>query len=79
MRTGTTSPRRYIALSRDLLTRWGGQFSFGDTVELQGTDVDGIYVVQDIMNKRFRRHVDVLIGSKSKLYKKWYNVKLIRK
>ena len=44
------SEYRYIALSRDLLRRWGGPFNYGDYVMLKGTDgYDGIYQVRDTM------------------------------
>ena len=37
---------RYVALSRDLLDRWGGPFNYGDYIVIEGTDGgDGIYQV----------------------------------
>ena len=37
---------RYVALSRDLLSRWGGPFDYGDYIVIEGTKDgkwDGIY------------------------------------
>ena len=55
------SEYRYIALSRDLLRRWGGPFNYGDYVMLKGTDgYDGIYQVRDTMAPKFINRVDIL-------------------
>ena len=52
---------RYVALSRDLLSRWGGPFNYGDYVAIKGTQkYDGIYQVKDTMNPRFVHRVDIL-------------------
>ena len=52
---------RYVALSRDLLSRWGGPFEYGDYVIIEGTgDRDGIYQVRDTMNPRWTNRVDIL-------------------
>ena len=52
---------RYVALSRDLLSRWGGPFNYGDYVAIKGTQkYDGIYQVRDTMNPRFVHRVDIL-------------------
>ena len=61
---------RYIALSRDLLRRWGGPFNYGDYVMLKGTDgYDGIYQVRDTMAPKFINRVDILRTEGSKLFK----------
>jgi 3D (Asp-Asp-Asp) domain-containing protein len=50
---------RIIAISRDLRKK----LNFGDTVILQGIGKwDGEYVVHDVMNKRFRNRIDILIN-----------------
>ena len=50
---------RIIAVSRDLFKKIG----FGKKVRLEGTGkYDGIYYVQDLMNKRFRNRIDILIN-----------------
>ena len=49
---------RILAVSRDLLKF----FHFGDTVIITGTGrYDGIWFVQDVMNKRYVKTVDLLI------------------
>ena len=52
---------RYVALSRDLLDRWGGPFDYGDYIVIEGTDGwDGIYQVRDTMNPKWTNRVDIL-------------------
>ena len=54
---------RYVALSRDLLARWGGPFEYGDYVVIEGTEEgkwDGIYQVRDTMNAKWVKRVDIL-------------------
>ena len=52
---------RYVALSRDLLDRWGGPFNYGDYIVIEGTDGwDGIYQVRDTMNPKWTNRVDIL-------------------
>jgi 3D (Asp-Asp-Asp) domain-containing protein len=50
---------RIIAISRDLKQK----LDFGDTVILQGIGKwDGEYIVHDVMNKRFKNRIDILIN-----------------
>ena len=54
---------RYVALSRDLIARWGGPFEYGDYIVIEGTDGgkwDGIYQVRDTMNPKWVKRVDIL-------------------
>ena len=52
---------RYVALSRDLLSRWGGPFEYGDYIVIEGTDGwDGVYQVRDTMNPKWVKRVDIL-------------------
>ena len=54
---------RYVALSRDLIARWGGPFEYGDYVVIEGTDGgkwDGIYQVRDTMAAKWVKRVDIL-------------------
>ena len=52
---------RYVALSRDLIARWGGPFEYGDYVVIEGTDGwDGVYQVRDTMNRKWTNRVDIL-------------------
>tara|TARA_Y100000004_G_C8859072_1_gene388180 strand:- start:441 stop:959 length:519 start_codon:yes stop_codon:yes gene_type:complete len=52
---------RYVALSRDLLSRWGGPFDYGDYIVIEGTKSwDGVYQVRDTMNPKWTNRVDIL-------------------
>ena len=52
---------RYVALSRDLLSRWGGPFEYGDYIIIEGTGKwDGVYQVRDTMNPKWVKRVDIL-------------------
>ena len=61
IRTKEASNYKFIAVSRNLLKRWGGWLDYGDFVLLKGTHKkDGVYQVRDIMNKRFVNRIDIL-------------------
>ena len=50
---------RIVAVSRDIKKR----LNFGDKIKLTGIGkYDGIYRVEDVMNKRFRNRIDILIN-----------------
>ena len=53
-----------LALSRDLLREFtpGAPFSYGDKVELRGV---GIFMVEDTMNSRFTKRVDIWFSNRS--------------
>ena len=60
-KTWKASEYRYVALSRDLLSRWGGPFNYGDYIIIEGTgDRDGVYQVRDTMNPKWTNRVDIL-------------------
>ena len=60
-KTWRATEYRYVALSRDLLSRWGGPFEYGDYIVIEGTDKwDGIYQVKDTMNPKWTNRVDIL-------------------
>lgn len=64
------SEHKYVALSRNLLKRWNGQFDYGDRIRISGTDnKDGVYIVADTMNKRFTNCMDILETSGVGWYK----------
>ena len=70
IRTQEASNYKFIAVSRNLLKRFGGQFQFGDFVLLQGTYTkDGFYQVRDTMNPRFVDRIDILESPGVKPYK----------
>jgi len=52
-----TGQLKWCALSRDMLSRWGGAYNYGDSIYLSGL---GWYEVHDCMNARFKQKVDVL-------------------
>lgn len=58
-----------LALSRDLLREFtpGAPFSYGDLVELEGV---GRFVVEDTMNPRFAKRVDIWFPSRGAA-KRW--------
>ena len=60
---------RIIAVSRDLLIK----FPMGTKVRVSGTNYDGVYVVRDKMNKRYKKRIDILINVDMKIGK-WNNV-----
>jgi len=49
---------KIIAISRDLRA----EYPFGSLVRVEGTSYDGVYQVQDLMNKRYTKRVDILIN-----------------
>ena len=64
------SQYRYVALSRDLIARWGGPFNYGDYVMLKGTNgYDGVYQVRDTMASKFINRVDILMTEGSKQFR----------
>ena len=54
---------RWIALSRDLIDRHGGHFSYGDSVYIYHPNklLCGWWILHDTMNKRFKNRIDFLI------------------
>jgi 3D (Asp-Asp-Asp) domain-containing protein len=59
------NPKRHriIAVSRDLKRK----YKFGTKLRIKGAGkYDGTYVVRDVMNKRFRNRIDILVGKKDK-------------
>jgi len=61
---------RYLALSRDLLKRWGGPFDYGDYVIVEGAgEHSGIWQVRDTMNKKWTNRIDFLMSPGHKPFK----------
>ena len=70
IRTQEASNYKFIAVSRNLLKRFGGWLDYGDFVLLKGTvGKDGVYQVRDTMNKRFVNRIDILESPGVKPYK----------
>ena len=66
------SDYKYVALSRNLLKRWGGPFDYGDFILIRGTPdghKDGVYNVRDTMNPKFVNYVDILESKNVSPYK----------
>jgi len=72
---------RWMALSRDLLKRWGGTLLYGDTILLNSGDasIDGRWIIQDTMNKRFRNRGDLLFDQTTRSTGRWTNVSISRR
>lgn len=67
---------RWIAISRNLERKYG--FKLGDTVRVEGTWVyDGIWIIHDRMNARWRDRIDFLVG-KDMYIDKWRKIKLTK-
>ena len=50
---------RYLAVSRDLLD----VFPYGTRVEVSGCgELDGVWIVSDTMNRRYKGYIDLLIN-----------------
>ena len=70
IRISKASEYKFVALSRNLLKRWGGPFNYGDFILLKGAkDKDGVYQVRDTMNSKFVNVVDILESKHVEPYK----------
>jgi hypothetical protein len=69
---------RWMALSRDLLKRWKGNFHYGDTVLVTAGDpkIDGLWVIKDTMNKRYKKRGDLLFDAGVRNLGKWRKVEV---
>jgi 3D (Asp-Asp-Asp) domain-containing protein len=59
------NPRRHriVAVSRDLKRK----YKFGTKLHIKGAGkYDGTYTVRDVMNKRYTKRIDILVGKKDK-------------
>ena len=70
IKISSASEYKFVALSRNLLKRWGGPFDYGDFILIKGTGYkDGIYQVRDTMNSKWVNMVDILESTHVKPYK----------
>ena len=61
---------RYVAVSRDLLSRWGGPLNYGDWIVIEGAGKNsGVYQVRDTMNPKWVNVVDILESENVQPYK----------
>jgi 3D (Asp-Asp-Asp) domain-containing protein len=61
----TTNPKKHhiIAVSRDLKKKWG----FNRKVRIKRAGkYNGTYVIKDVMNKRFKNRIDIMVGKNDK-------------
>ena len=69
---------KIIAMERTMMKEFG--LKYGDVVKIEGTDKwDGVWQIQDTMNKRFagQHKIDILVPNNIKLGK-WSNVKVYK-
>ena len=64
---------KIIAVSRDLLKK----YPIHSKVKVSGTAYDGVYVVEDKMNKRYTKRIDILINVGMKIGK-WNNATITK-
>ena len=70
IRISKASNYKFVALSRNLLKRWGGPFDYGDFILLKGAgNKDGVYQVRDTMNPKWVNVVDILESTHVEPYK----------
>ena len=70
--TESAYDHKYIAVSRDLLD----VLPYGTKVEISGCgELDGVYEVQDTMNRRYKGYIDILINPDMK-GGKWEGVRI---
>ena len=70
IRISKASQYKFVALSRNLLKRWGGPFDYGDLILIKGTGrKDGVYHVRDTMNPKWVNVVDILESKHVEPYK----------
>ena len=70
IRISKASQYKFVALSRNLLKRWGGPFDYGDFILLKDAGKkDGVYQVRDTMNPKWVNVVDILESEHVEPYK----------
>jgi 3D (Asp-Asp-Asp) domain-containing protein len=69
---------RWVALSRNLLKKWGGSISYGDSLQVKGIspELDGVYVVRDTMKRQLRNRIDILVGTNDNIMGRWKNIQI---
>jgi 3D (Asp-Asp-Asp) domain-containing protein len=71
------SEYRYVAVSRNMLTRYGGFLRYGDYVWVDAGKKSGVYQVRDTMAARWINRIDILESPGVKPYK--YNDASLRR
>ena len=77
--TNNAGKYRFVAVSRDLLVRWGGEFDYGDYIIVEGCDghYDGVWQIKDTMHPRITNTIDFLCSKGTKPFK-FENVKIYK-
>lgn len=53
---------KWVAISRNLLKRFGGNFSYGDSISLKKIGIlSGKYMIADCMNQIYKNKIDILL------------------
>jgi len=72
--TNNPKKHRIIAISRDLKAKW----KFGSKIRIINAGrYNGDYYVKDLMNKRWKNRIDILVNADDK-QTKLYNIKIIK-
>ena len=71
------SEYRYVAVSRNMLVRYGGFLTYGDYVWVDAGKKSGVYQVRDTMAKRWINRIDILESPDVEPYK--YNEAFLRR
>lgn len=68
---------KIIAMDRGMMQEYG--FRYGDLVKIEGTSHDGVYQIQDTMNKRYNNQncIDILMNNDTTTGK-WQNATIYR-
>ena len=70
IRIKKASQYNFVAVSRNLLVRWGGFLKYGDFILIENVGhKEGVYQVRDTMNPRWINVVDILESPGTKPYK----------
>ena len=70
IRISKASEYKFVALSRNLLKRWGGPFDYVYFILIMGArKKDGVYQVRDTMNPKWVNVVDILESTHVQPYK----------
>lgn len=70
----------WIAISRDMHVRYGGNIKFGQTIYVKSKyeELNRVWVVRDLMNERFEKKIDFLQCKETGFYGKWNNIKIYK-
>ena len=77
IKINNASEYRYVAVSRNMLTRYGGFLRYGDYVWVDAGKKSGVYQVRDTMAPRWVNRIDILESPGVKPYK--YNDASLRR